>query len=199
MAIATNSVVSMQYELKDVQSGEVLDSNIDSAPLSFILGKGHIIPGLESEIAKLAQGDRAEIKVAAVDAYGAYDDEAVQSLPKEQFAGIELSEGMTLYGQGEEGQTVQVTVKSFDDENVNVDFNHPLAGKDLLFAVNITEVREATPDEVLSGVVGGAVAMGGGCGCDSGGCGSHTHTHSDDDECCGSHGEGHGGSCCGTH
>jgi len=199
MAIATNSVVSMQYELKDVQSGEVLDSNIDSAPLTFILGKGHIIPGLESEIAKLAQGDRAEIKVAAADAYGAYDNEAVQSLPKEQFAGIELSEGMTLYGQGEEGQTVQVTVKSFDDENVKVDFNHPLAGKDLLFSVNITEVREATPDEILSGVVGGTVAMGGGCGCNSGGCGSHTHTHSDDDECCGSHGEGHGGSCCGTH
>jgi FKBP-type peptidyl-prolyl cis-trans isomerase SlyD len=197
MAIANNSVVSMQYELKDVQSGDVLDSNLNGAPLSFILGKGHIIPGLESEIAKLAQGDEAEIKVAAADAYGAYDDEAVQSLPKEQFAGIELTEGMTLYGQGEGGQTVQVTVKSFNDENVEVDFNHPLAGKDLLFAVSITEVREATPDEVLSGVVGGAMA-GGGCGCDSGGCGSHTHTHGDD-ECCGSHGDGNNGSCCGSH
>lgn len=196
MAIANNSVVSMQYELKDVQSGEILDSNRDAAPLSFILGKGHIIPGLESEIAKLAQGDEAEIKVAAADAYGTYDDEAVQSLPKEQFAGIELSEGMTLYGQGEEGQTVQVTVKGFSEESVEVDFNHPLAGKDLLFAVSITEVREATPDEILTGVVGGA--MGGGCGCDSGGCGSHTHTHSDD-ECCGSHGKDHGGSCCGSH
>jgi FKBP-type peptidyl-prolyl cis-trans isomerase SlyD len=197
MAIANNSVVSMHYELKDVHSGEVLDSNRDAAPLSFILGKGQIIPGLESEIAKLAQGEEAEIKVAAEDAYGAYDEEAVQSLPKEQFAGIELSEGMTLFGQGEEGQTVQVTVKSFNDESVEVDFNHPLAGKDLLFTVNITEVREATPDEILSGVVGGAMA--GGCGCGTGGCGSHTHEDDSQDDCCGSHGQDHGGSCCGSH
>jgi len=196
MAIEQNSVVSMHYELKDVQNGEVLDSNLGSAPLSFILGKGHIIPGLESEIAKLAEGEKAEITVAAAEAYGEYDDAAVQTLPKEQFAGIELAEGMTLYGQGENGQTVQVTVKSFDDENVNVDFNHPLAGKDLLFAVSVAEIREATPDEILSGVVGGAAS--GGCGCDSGGCDSHTHSH-DDDECCGSHGKDHGGSCCGTH
>jgi FKBP-type peptidyl-prolyl cis-trans isomerase SlyD len=197
MAIANNSVVSVHYELKDVHSGEVLDSNRDAAPLSFILGKGQIIPGLESEIAKLAQGEEAEIKVAAEDAYGAYDEEAVQSLPKEQFAGIELSEGMTLFGQGEEGQTVQVTVKSFNDESVEVDFNHPLAGKDLLFTVNITEVREATPDEILSGVVGGAMA--GGCGCGTGGCGSHTHEDDSQDDCCGSHGQDHGGSCCGSH
>ncbi len=193
MAIETNSVVSMQYELKDVLTGEVLDSNLGAAPLPFILGKGHIIPGLESEIAKLAEGENAEITVKAVDAYGIYDEEAIQSLPKEQFAGVELTEGMTLYGQGEQGETVQVTVKSFNDDIVEVDFNHPLAGKDLLFSVSITEVREATPDEILSGVVGGA--MGGGCGCDSGGCGSHTQT----DNSCSSHGDSHGGSCCGSN
>lgn len=181
MAIENNSVVSMKYELKDVLTGETLDSNMNAEPLSFILGKGHIIPGLESEIAKLAEGEDAEITVKAADAYGEYDEEAIQSLPKEQFAGVELSEGMTLYGQGEQGQTVQVTVKSFNDEAVEVDFNHPLAGKDLSFAVSISEVREATPDEILSGTVGGA--MSGGCSCDSGGCGSHTQT--DDNSCCG--------------
>jgi len=196
MAIEQNSVVSMHYELKDVQNGEVLDSNLGSAPLEFILGKGHIISGLESEIAKLAQGENAEITVAAADAYGEYDAEAVQTLPKEQFAGIELFEGMTLYGQGEHGQTVQVTVKGFSDESVDVDFNHPLAGKDLLFAISISQVREATADELASGVVGGS-AEGGCCG-GTGGCGSHTHSH-EEDECCGSHGKDHGGSCCGSH
>jgi len=198
MAIEQNSVVSMHYELKDVQNGEVLDSNLGSAPLSFILGKGHIISGLESEIAKLAEGETAEIKVAAADAYGEYDAEAVQTLPKEQFAGIDLFEGMTLYGQGEHGQTVQVTVKGFSDETVEVDFNHPLAGKDLLFAISVAEVRDATEDELLTGVVGGSAAAGGCCG-GSGGCGSHTHFHGDEDECCGSHGHSHGGSCCGSH
>ena len=202
MAIEQNSVVSMQYELKDVQSGEVLDSNLGSAPLSFILGKGHIIPGLETEIAKLAEGEKADITVAAADAYGEYDAEAVQTLPKEQFAGIELAEGMTLYGQGENGQTAQVVVKSFTDDEVNIDFNHPLAGKELLFSIELVEVREATADEILSGVVGGAAAGGGCCG-GSGGCGSHEHKDHEhgEGECCGTHDHGHdhGGSCCGSH
>ncbi|MDD3342870.1 MAG: peptidylprolyl isomerase [Sulfurospirillaceae bacterium] len=212
MAISENQVVSIHYELKDVDSGEILDSNLNAAPLSFILGKGQIIPGLEEKLKELSQGESADITVAAADAYGIYDDNAVQSLPKEQFAGLELHVGMTLYGQGEHGETVQVTVKSFNDETVEVDFNHPLAGKDLLFAVSITEVREPTADEMLSGYVGG---MGGGCGCGSGGSCHSTNEEDDDHECCGSgapghkHGEdgccssgeghSHGGGCCGSH
>jgi FKBP-type peptidyl-prolyl cis-trans isomerase SlyD len=148
----------------------VIDSNLDAAPLSFIVGKGQIIPGLENEIKNLSQGDNAEIKVAAKDGYGEYDENAVQSLPKEQFAGLELKEGMTLYGQGEDGGTVQVVVKSFNDEEVVVDFNHPLAGKDLLFSINVTEVRDATSDELINGFVAAPAA--GSCGCEtSGGCG----------------------------
>jgi len=85
---------------------------------------------------------------------------------KEQFEGIDLQEGMTLYGQGENGETVQVTVKSFDDENVKVDFNHPLAGKDLMFSVKVLSAREATPEEIATGVVGGEEhCHSGSCGC----------------------------------
>ena len=209
MSISDNQVVSIHYELRKVDNGEILDSNINAAPLSFIVGKGQIIPGLEEKIKDLKVGEKADIKVAAVDAYGVYDDNAVQTLPKEQFAGLELQVGMTLYGQGEHGETVQVIVKNFNDETVEIDFNHPLAGKDLLFAINIVEVRDATADEILNGYVGGGH---GGCGCGSGGS-CHT-TDSDDDECCGghghdhAHGEGgccggeghsHGGGCCGSH
>ncbi len=209
MSISDNQVVSIHYELRNVDNGEILDSNINAAPLSFIVGKGQIIPGLEEKIKDLKVGEKADIKVAAVDAYGVYDDNAVQILPKEQFAGLELQVGMTLYGQGEHGETVQVIVKNFNDETVEIDFNHPLAGKDLLFAINVVEVRDATADEILNGYVGGGH---GGCGCGSGGS-CHT-TDSDDDECCGghghdhAHGEGgccggeghsHGGGCCGSH
>lgn len=209
MSISDNQVVSIHYELRNVDNGEILDSNINAAPLSFIVGKGQIIPGLEEKIKDLKVGEKADIKVAAVDAYGVYDDNAVQTLPKEQFAGLELQVGMTLYGQGEHGETVQVIVKNFNDETVEIDFNHPLAGKDLLFAINVVEVRDATADEILNGYVGGGH---GGCGCGSGGS-CHT-TNSDDDECCGghghdhAHGEGgccggeghsHGGGCCGSH
>ena len=191
MAIRENQVVSIQYELKDVNSGEILDSNIDSAPLSFIVGKGQIIPGLESEILKLSLNDSEEVRVAAKDAYGEYDENAVQTLPKEQFAGLELKEGMTLYGQGEDGGTVQVTVKSFNDENVDVDFNHPLAGKDLLFAITVTEVRDATEQELIQGYVG--APQGGGCGCGTGDS-CHTTEDSQTNACCSN--EGNGG-CCG--
>ena len=209
MSISDNQVVSIHYELRNVDNGEILDSNINAAPLSFIVGEGQIIPGLEEKIKDLKVGEKADIKVAAVDAYGVYDDNAVQTLPKEQFAGLELQVGMTLYGQGEHGETVQVIVKNFNDETVEIDFNHPLAGKDLLFAINVVEVRDATADEILNGYVGGGH---GGCGCGSGGS-CHT-TDSDDDECCGghghdhAHGEGgccggeghsHGGGCCGSH
>jgi len=210
MSISDNQVVSIHYELRNVDNGEILDSNINAAPLSFIVGKGQIIPGLEEKIKELNAGDKADITVAAADAYGIYDENAVQTLPKEQFAGLELQVGMTLYGQGEHGETVQVIVKNFNDETVEIDFNHPLAGKDLLFAISIDEVREATEDEILNGYVGGA----GGCGCGAGGCGSHEHD--EEHECCGGHdhdhdhehGEGgccggeshsHGGGCCGSH
>lgn len=211
MSISDNQVVSIHYELRNVDNGEILDSNINAAPLSFIVGKGQIIPGLEEKIKELKAGENADIKVAAADAYGIYDENAVQTLPKEQFAGLELQVGMTLYGQGEHGETVQVIVKNFNDETVEIDFNHPLAGKDLLFAISILEVREATADEILNGYVGGGH---GGCGCGSGGCGSHDHD--EEHECCGTHdhgndhghGEGgccggeshsHGGGCCGSH
>ena len=180
MAINDNQVVSISYELKDVANGEVLDTNLEAEPLTFIVGKGQIIPGLENEIKKLSEGDKSDINVSAKDGYGEYDESAVQSLPKEQFAGLELKEGMTLFGQGEDGGTVQVVVKSFDDENVNVDFNHPLAGKELLFVLEVTEVRDATADELANGFVG-APAYSGGCGC---GPDDSCHTTPDADSCC---------------
>ncbi len=194
MAISENQVVSIQYELRDGESGEVLDSNLNAAPLSFIVGKGQIIPGLESEVQKLSLNDTSDVKVSAKDAYGEYDDKAVQTLPKEQFAGLELTEGMTLYGQGEDGGTVQVTVKSFDNDNVNVDFNHPLAGKDLLFALSVTEVRDATTEELTQGYIG--APQSGGCGCGSDDSCHDTEEDTHKDSCCSSE-DSSSGKCCG--
>ncbi len=169
MAIADNQVVSLEYELKEAGGSEVLDSNIGQAPLEYITGKSHIIPGLEKEVAKLSKGDKADIMVPAAEAYGEYNPEAIDDVPREQFAGLDLKEGLPLFGQGENGQTIQVVVKAFDDEKVTIDYNHPLAGKDLMFSVTVADVREATPDEVLSGQVGGP-EEGGSCGT---GCGCH--------------------------
>ena len=166
-----NCVVGIEYEVKEAGTTEIVDSNKGGQPLEFIIGKGQIIPGLENALVGMDEGESSDIMVKASDAYGDVNPEAMQTLPKEQFDGVDLVEGMTLYGQGEDGQTVQVTVKSFDDKEVQVDFNHPLAGKDLMFSVTVLSAREATEEEISTGTVGGEQAGscgshdGGGCGC----------------------------------
>ena len=139
MAIENNQVVSMMYELK--VEGEVVDSNIGKDPLEFTYGTGQIITGLESRIAELNEGDSKEVSVPAAEAYGEYNEEAKQVLPREQFGDLELSVGMPLQGQGENGQPIQVIVSDIkEDGSVEVDFNHPLAGKELNFSITISSI-----------------------------------------------------------
>jgi len=153
MAIENDKVVSIEYEVVDKISGELIDSNVGGMALDFITGKGHIIPGLEQEVVKLNIGDNAQISVLPQDAYGDFDESAIEQVPIEQFAGIKLERGMPLYAQAEDGATIQVTVKDFDDTSVTIDYNHPLAGKELLFNVTILNIRDMTPEEKLSGQV----------------------------------------------
>ena len=173
MSIEKNQIVSIEYEVRD--GDEIVDSNIGGAPLVFMFGKGQIIPGLENGIVNMAIGEKGDVFVAAEDAYGTYNEDALQELPSEQFAGIELAKGMSLYGQGEDGSTVQVIVKEIKDEAVVIDFNHPLAGKDLMFTVAINNIRDASAEEVMSGMpVENMVDDSGCCGTGGGsGCGCH--------------------------
>jgi len=174
MAIQDNQIVSIEYEVRD--GDKVVDTNKGGAPLVFMFGKGQIIPGLENGIKDMNIGDKADVLVQPADAYGEYNAQATQEVPKEQFAGIELENGMTLYGQGEDGGTVQVVVKEIKDENVIIDFNHPLAGKELMFSVAINNVRDASAEEAMTGV-------------------PEENKPSDDEGCCGTG----GGSSCGCH
>ena len=157
----SNKVISIEYTLNDANTKEKLDTNVGGAPLEFITGQGQIIPGLEKEIENLGEGDNTDVLVNPAEAYGEYNEEAVQTLPKEQFAGVDLTEGMTLYGTGENGETVQVLVKSIAGDDVTIDYNHPMAGKTLMFSVSVLAVRAATDEEIQMGVVGGAAAAGG--------------------------------------
>lgn len=170
MAIEKDQIVSIEYEVSDGQS--VVDSNIGGMPLVFMFGRGQIIPGLEDAIKGMSIGEKAEVLVKAEDAYGSYEPEAKQEVPRDQFAGIELEVGMTLYGQGEDGGTVQVVVQDIGQESVIIDFNHPLAGKDLTFLVGINNIREASAEELMSGVPVEnqqesccGTGSGSGCGC----------------------------------
>ncbi|MCI6988170.1 MAG: peptidylprolyl isomerase [Campylobacter sp.] len=185
--MSQNRVISMQYELKDANTGEILESNWNSNEISFISGLNQIIAKLEEEVLKLSENEETKIFIASQDATGEYDPSALKAIPKEQFAGIDLVEGMELFGEEENGAQARVIVKSIGDEEVMVDFNHPYAGKDLEFKIKVIENREATEDEILMGVPQGAHV----CSCGS-------HSHDEDDECCGGHGHGDGG-CCGRH
>ena len=151
---------SIEYTVKN-SKGEVIDSNKGNDSLTFIEGKGEIIPGLEKEVVKMKEGEEKEIVVKANEAYGERNEEWIETLPREQFEGIDLQKSMTLYGQSPDGQTVVVTVVDFDDKNVTIDYNHPLAGEDLTFEVKVVEKRDATLEELAGNE--GHSCCGGGC------------------------------------
>ena len=92
-----NCVVGIEYEVKEAGTTEVVDSNKGGQPLEFIMGKQQIIPGLESALTGMAVDEAGDIMVAAADAYGDVNPEALQALPRDQFEGVDLVEGMTLY------------------------------------------------------------------------------------------------------
>lgn len=164
--IENNQVVSIEYQVKENGTDKILDSNLGGKPLEFIMGAGQIIKGLEEAIAQMSVGDKQEVIVAPINAYGEYISDYVQEVPRDQFVGIDLQQGMTLFGQGENGETVQVIVKDFNDEVVMIDYNHPLAGKELHFEVSILESREATDKELACGL-------------------HHQDHHNGSGECCG--------------
>jgi FKBP-type peptidyl-prolyl cis-trans isomerase SlyD len=183
MSISENEVVSIEYKVIDSSTSEEVDSNIGAEPLEFIVGKGMIISGLENEVIKLDKGEKSDILVNPEDAYGEYKDDLLQTLAKEQFAGVDLVENMSLYGTDDQGQTVQVKVVSFTNDDVTIDYNHPLAGKTLMFSVTLLDVRDATQDEISSGIIGGHTHDGGCCG--GGHCDTPELEPVKNDSCCG--------------
>lgn len=139
MAIEANQKVSIEYEVKS--AGELIDSNIGKEPLEFVFGQGQLIAGLESRIADMSTGESKEIIVPASEAYGEYNEEAMQTVPKDQIGqSDEIQVGSILSGQGSDGNPVQVIVKEIQENDVVIDFNHPLAGKELTFNVKVLSV-----------------------------------------------------------
>ena len=147
MEITENKVVKMQYK-GTLEDGKVFDTSEGRKPLEFIFGIGMIIPGLEEGIKGLKQGDKKEVNVPSDKAYGPVQEDAKQEVPRSQLPPeIEPTQGMQLAAQGPQG-VIPVTIVEVKDETVVVDFNHPLAGKDLTFNVEILEVRDATKEEL---------------------------------------------------
>lgn len=124
--------------------GTQFDSSQGREPLEFQLGSGQIIKGLDAQVQGMAVGDSATVSIPADDAYGPHRPEAVQTVPRDRIPpSIDLSIGARLQATGGDGQPLQLTVVGVDDAKVTVDANHPLAGKDLVFDVELVEVVAA--------------------------------------------------------
>lgn len=159
MQITDNKVVVLHYAVSDSED-TLIDSSYDHSPLSIIQGTGYLIPGLESALVDHVAGDKFEVEVSAEQAYGQRFDDYVQTVPKAMFAEIEdLEVGTQLRATTDEGEQTVIVIDVQEDE-ITVDGNHPLAGIDLKFDVEILEVRDATEDELAHGHVHGE----GGCG-----------------------------------
>ena len=150
MQISEYHVASFNYTLTN-DSGEIIDSSKDRAPLSYLHGAGNIVPGLEKELAGKSVGDSFKAAVPPELGYGQHNAAMVQQLPSEAFQGVdEIKPGMQFQTQGQQG-TLTVMVTKVEADTVTVDGNHPLAGQTLHFDVEVTDVRAATSKELEQG------------------------------------------------
>lgn len=121
--------------------GTQFDSSDGREPLEFQLGSGQIIKGLEEQVEGMSVGEKDTVTIPADAAYGPHRPEGIQSVPRTQIPdGVDTTLGARLQATGGDGQTMTLTVVDASDEAVTVDANHPLAGKDLVFDVELVEV-----------------------------------------------------------
>jgi FKBP-type peptidyl-prolyl cis-trans isomerase SlyD len=150
MIIAKNRVAGFDYTLTGADK-TVLDSSKDSGPLFYLHGHENIIPGLERALEGRAEGDSFFVTVPAADAYGERDESLLITVPLANFPpDIQVQEGMRFEAESSAGYR-QVTVTRINGDSVMVDANHPMAGQDLNFAVEVRTVREASAEELAHG------------------------------------------------
>lgn len=145
-------VISFHYHLTNT-AGEKIDSSEMDHPLAYLEGVGQIIPGLERELAKLKVGDKKSIQVLAADAYGKMDKKRIIQVPADKFPkNVKIGD---QFHSKDDPHGMPLTVTHIADGKITLDGNHPLAGMDLKFDVEMVEIREATKEELAHGHVHG--------------------------------------------
>jgi len=146
LKVEDGQVVSMDYTL--TVDDEVIDTSAGQEPIQFVQGSGNIIPGLERELYGMTIGDAKEVDVAPQDGYGEIDGEAFMDVPRSQFPEeIPMEIGTLLELHDEAGHPMHARIDQVGDQTVRLDFNHPLAGKQLHFSVKIAHLRPASDEE----------------------------------------------------
>lgn len=151
--IAADKVVTIHYKLT-LDGGQVVDSSEGREPLAYLHGRRNIVAGLEQALDGKCVGDDLAVTVAPGEGYGERQPDAVHSVERKAFPpDADLQEGLTFQARDEQGRPLMGSIKKIEGEAVLVDFNHPLAGENLHFAVSVVAVRDATADEKSHGHV----------------------------------------------
>ena len=153
MKIEKNRVVRFHYSVAEAGGAE-LETSAGREPLAYLAGHGGIIPGLEAALDGKSAGDHVEVDIASGQAYGERRDGMVQRVPRKHFKNAKLKPGQSVVIETRQGPRM-VTVQKVGLSVVDIDLNHPMAGKDLTFKVDIVDVREASDEERSHGHVHG--------------------------------------------
>ena len=155
MQLVKDKVAVLNYTLKN-KDGEVIDESNDES-FTYLHGARNIIPGLENALEGKQAGDKTSVVIEPKDAYGERDLEHIQRVPLNMFPPeVEIEVGMQFESDSTDGEPVIVTVTAIDAGEVVVDGNHPMAGIQLHFDVELIEVRDATEQELQHGHVHGS-------------------------------------------
>ncbi len=142
LRIGPDRQVTLHFALK-LENGEVVDSTEGKAPATFRVGDGNLLPGFEVALYGFKAGDKRSLQIEPENAFGQPNPQNVQVMPRGQFQDMELSEGLLIIFNDAANAELPGVVKAFDEQQVTIDFNHPLAGKTLNFEVEIIEVAPA--------------------------------------------------------
>jgi len=154
MKITENSVVSILYTLSN-DAGTILDQSTEDNPLIYLHGQGNIVIGLENALTGKAIGDALDVTVTPDEGYGNREDYMLETVNRSMFEGLdEISIGKQFHAEGNTGPVV-VTVTKIEGDEITIDGNHPLAGENLNFAIEVIAIREATEDELTHGHIHG--------------------------------------------
>ncbi|MDG1582094.1 FKBP-type peptidyl-prolyl cis-trans isomerase [Pseudomonas sp. GOM6] len=140
LRIGPDKEVTLHFALK-LENGDVVDSTFDKQPATFKVGDGNLLPGFEAALYGFKAGDKRSLQIEPESAFGQPNPQNVQVMPRGQFADMELSEGLLIIFNDAANAELPGIVKAFDEQQVTIDFNHPLSGKTLSFDVEIIEVR----------------------------------------------------------
>ena len=162
MKIEKNAVVSLTYDLRVSENNKektFVESTKKEKPFVFLCGSGGLIPSFENNITGLSVGDKFEFDIAAKEGYGLIDNNAIVNIPKDVFKvnGVldiaMLQVGKSIPMSDHEGNHLTGKIMELLDTEVKMDFNHPLAGKDLHFKGEVVEIRAASEEEISHGHV----------------------------------------------